>query len=216
MPTFRSLLQKNYLKRRYFTRPHVLISCKTNNSACDVTLSWQNTYCRWYYVTSVKLEFSSGIYILLSLHTIRTDNISVSPQLCRSQWLRSLWRASAAARLLGLRVRKSAGAHISVSCECAWIFAVHFWYQRNFNLYGNSISRHGSGSCTLHFSNKISKCVTYLSRTFTKHATYFTSFWHFPWRNCFLRTFENQSKTRNTEKMFNWKNNNSLFNHWRS
>jgi len=148
---FRSLLQKNYVKRRYFTRPHVLISSKMKNCACIYIY----------------------IYMILSLHTIRADNISVSPQLCRSQWSRSLWRASAAARLLGLRVRKSAGAHISVSCECAWIFAVHFWYQRNYNLYGNKISRHGSGSCNLHSSNKTSKCVTYLSRNFTMHAKFF-------------------------------------------
>jgi len=43
--------------------------------------------------------------LFLSVDTIRTADFSVSPQLCRSQGSRCLWRASAAARLLGLRVR---------------------------------------------------------------------------------------------------------------
>jgi hypothetical protein len=37
---------------------------------------------------------------------------------CRSQWSRGLRRRSAAARLLGLRVRISPGAWMSVTCEC--------------------------------------------------------------------------------------------------
>ena len=37
---------------------------------------------------------------------------------CRSQWPRDLRRRSAAARLLGLRVRIPPGAWMSVSCEC--------------------------------------------------------------------------------------------------
>jgi hypothetical protein len=39
---------------------------------------------------------------------------------CRSRWLRGLSRGFAAARLLGLRVRKKIppGAWMSVSCEC--------------------------------------------------------------------------------------------------
>jgi len=36
----------------------------------------------------------------------------------RSQWPRGLSRASAAARFLGLRIRISPGARLSVSCEC--------------------------------------------------------------------------------------------------
>jgi hypothetical protein len=37
---------------------------------------------------------------------------------CRSQWLRGLGRGSAAAYLLGLRVRIMSGAWMSVSCKC--------------------------------------------------------------------------------------------------
>ena len=37
---------------------------------------------------------------------------------CRTQWPRGLRRESAAARLLGLRVRILLGAWIFVSCEC--------------------------------------------------------------------------------------------------
>jgi hypothetical protein len=38
--------------------------------------------------------------------------------ICRSQWPRGLRRGSAAARLLGLRVRIPPGARMSVCCEC--------------------------------------------------------------------------------------------------
>jgi hypothetical protein len=43
---------------------------------------------------------------------------AVSALLGRSQWPRSLRRGSAAARLMGLLVRISPGAWMSVSCEC--------------------------------------------------------------------------------------------------
>jgi hypothetical protein len=39
-------------------------------------------------------------------------------KMCRSQWLRSLTRGSAAARLLGLWVRIPPGSWMSVSCDC--------------------------------------------------------------------------------------------------
>jgi len=49
----------------------------------------------------------------------------------------------------------------------------------------------GFGLCTLCFRKQLSN----ESRTFIKYRGYYTSFWHFPRRNCFLQTFENQSST---------------------
>ena len=58
-----------------------------------------------------------------------------------------------------------------------------------------ALPNNGSGLCILCFRKQLSKCATYLSRTFIKYCGYYTSFWHFSWRNYFLQAFENQSST---------------------
>ena len=67
---------------------------------------------------------------------------------------------------------------------------LHFWYQRTYNFCGINVSNYGSLLCTLCLSNQTSKCVTYLSRTFITYSKWCTSFWHFPWINYCIQTFE--------------------------
>ena len=40
--------------------------------------------------------------------------------------------------------------------QSTWIFVLHFWCQRNYNFYSNSISKYGSRFCALYFSNQLS------------------------------------------------------------
>jgi len=58
-------------------------------------------------------NLNPGIYDILRSY-LSALNINHS----RSQWPRGLKRGSAAACLLGLRVRISSGASMPVSCEC--------------------------------------------------------------------------------------------------
>ena len=67
--------------------------------------------------------YSQGFHKFRQLSRVRaygrypvTDIITF--QACRLQWPRGLRRASATARLLGMRVRNPLGAWKSVSCEC--------------------------------------------------------------------------------------------------
>jgi hypothetical protein len=60
--------------------------------------------------------------------------------------------------------------------------------------------------CTVFFSNQISKCVTFISRTFMKYYEHFTFFWHFTLRNDFIQNFEDiQWSSESNEKISNWK-----------
>ena len=73
----------------------------------------------------------------------------------------------------------------------------------------------GCGLCSLYFRKQLAKCVTHHSRTFIKYCGSYSSFWHFPWRNYFLQTFEDQFNTEIPRKHSIEKNNNSLFYQWR-
>ena len=54
----------------------------------------------------------------------------------------------------------SVGAVSFQPTQSAWIFVLHFWYQRNYKcfffFFASSTSKYGSGLCTLYFSNQLS------------------------------------------------------------
>ena len=85
----------------------------------------------------------------------------------------------------------------------AWIFVLHICIQRNYNFYGNSTAKCGSGLCTLYLNNHLSKCVSYFNRNIIKFSKYFTLFWHFPWRNILPPILEGHSSTEDTGKILN-------------
>jgi hypothetical protein len=55
---------------------------------------------------------------VLYARLVHVDFAAEKCSVCRSQWPRGLSRRYATALLLGLRVRISLGAWLSVSCEC--------------------------------------------------------------------------------------------------
>jgi len=60
--------------------------------------------------------------------------------------------------------------------QSAWIFILHFWYQRK--RYKNNISKYTSDLCDLCFTKQLSKFVTYLNRNFIKYSAHYIALWH--------------------------------------
>ena len=115
------------------------------------------------------------------------------------------------AHLIGFACSKVSYVSVGLSVLSQGVFilsnakqCLNICMQRKYNVYGEAISKSGSGLCTLYFSNKIAKCVSYLSRNFIKYSEYFTSFWHLPWKNYCFRTLVDQSSTEDTDKTFNF------------
>jgi hypothetical protein len=111
-----------HLSRSHTNRFHTITSCSLR-SILNIILPPTSRSYKW----SLHIMFSwQQLYI--PLHIVHACCASIPPHFtssdqpnnvsCRSQWPRSLRPGSAAARLLGLRVRIPPGARMSVSFEC--------------------------------------------------------------------------------------------------
>ena len=111
---------------RYKKRLHCVVHCMNSSSAWTETncvITWWGRWCkligRCITVKSVlgekTLVFAKTIY-----HRWWSRNVSVE-YWAWSQWLRNVRRGSAAARLLGLRVRIPLGAWMSVMLVCCQV-----------------------------------------------------------------------------------------------